>query len=101
MVSRQRIVAEVWHGATENGPLNDAQIPNCRGVHVALGTGYSRVEGNRRASRNGRVSDRSPTRNPHFPVAVRRWAAEGWRTATDAFFSPMSALSVELLPTLG
>jgi hypothetical protein len=42
--------------------LNDGQIPTFPGVRVALTTGYHRVEGNRRASRNGPVSD--PTRNP-------------------------------------
>jgi hypothetical protein len=36
------------------------QIPNPNGVRVALGTGYPRVEGNRRASRNGPVSDLPP-----------------------------------------
>ena len=41
-------------------PLNDGQIPHVRGVRAALGTGYNRVEGNRRASRNGR--ERPPTR---------------------------------------
>jgi hypothetical protein len=41
-----------------------AQLPNFHGVRVALDTGYHRVEGNRQASRNGRVS-LSPTRNPH------------------------------------
>jgi hypothetical protein len=56
--------------------LNDGQIPNSRGVRVALGTGYDRVEGNRRASRNGRVSDLSPE-IPHvtirdFFIAVQR-----------------------------
>jgi hypothetical protein len=34
--------------------------PKLRGVRVALGTGYNRVEGNRRASRNGLVSDLPP-----------------------------------------
>jgi hypothetical protein len=34
-------------------PLNDGQIPNPNVVRVATGTGYHRVEGNRRASRNG------------------------------------------------
>jgi hypothetical protein len=45
------------------GSLNDGQIPNSRGVRVHASAGYSRGEGNRRASRNGRVSS-SPTRNP-------------------------------------
>jgi hypothetical protein len=40
--------------------LNDGQIPNPNVVRVALGTGYNRVEGNRRASRNGRASDLPP-----------------------------------------
>jgi hypothetical protein len=61
-MEKSRIVTiRVWHGRQK---LNDRQIPNFRGVRVALGTGYNRVEGNRRASRNGRVSS-SPTRNPY------------------------------------
>jgi hypothetical protein len=42
--------------------LNDGQIPNPNVVRVASGTGYHRVEGNRRASRNGPVA--ISTRNP-------------------------------------
>jgi hypothetical protein len=53
-----------WGGA-ENGPLNEGQRRNFRVVHVALGTGYHRVEGNRRASRNG---PHRPIRN--FSIAV-------------------------------
>jgi hypothetical protein len=43
-------IAEVWHGATENGPLNDGQIPNPIVVRVAPGTGtiVSREIGGRR-----------------------------------------------------
>jgi hypothetical protein len=33
--------------------LNEGRIPHFRGVRVHVGTGYNRVEGNRRASRNG------------------------------------------------
>ena len=40
--------------------MNDGQIPNSRGVRVDVGTGYNPAEGNRRASRNGRVSDLPP-----------------------------------------
>jgi hypothetical protein len=40
--------------------LNDEHIPTPNGVRVASGTGYHRLEGNRRASRNGRVSDLPP-----------------------------------------
>jgi hypothetical protein len=43
--------------------LNDGKITSFRGVRVHVSTGYTRVEGNRRASRNSRVSS-SPTRNP-------------------------------------
>jgi hypothetical protein len=50
-------------GRQENQPLNDGQIPNVRVVRVRVSTGYTRVEGNRRASRNGRVSS-SPTEIP-------------------------------------
>jgi hypothetical protein len=38
--------------------MDKSQTPN--GVRVAPGTGYSRVEGNRRASRNGPVSELPP-----------------------------------------
>jgi hypothetical protein len=41
-------------------PLNEGQIPHFRVVRVALGMGYNRVEGNRRASRNGLVSELPP-----------------------------------------
>ena len=50
----------VMHCATENGPLNDGQIPNVRVARVTLGTGYTPGEVNRWASRNGRVSDLPP-----------------------------------------
>jgi hypothetical protein len=40
--------------------LNDAQSPNPNVVRVASGTRYHRVAGDRRASRNGRVSDLPP-----------------------------------------
>ena len=42
--------------------LNDGRIPNVRGVRVHVITGYNRVEGNRRASRNGLVSEISNVR---------------------------------------
>jgi hypothetical protein len=54
----------VWEWATENGSVNDGRIPNVRAVRVHVSTGYNRVEGNRRASRNGRVSA-LPTRKPY------------------------------------
>jgi hypothetical protein len=40
--------------------LNEGQIPNPNVVRVAVGARYHRVEGNRRASRNGPVSDLPP-----------------------------------------
>ena len=40
-------------------------MTSSRGVHVALSTGYTRVEGNRRASLNGRVSPPPPNEIPH------------------------------------
>jgi hypothetical protein len=51
-------------------PLNDGQIPNPNVARVAPGTGYHRVEGNRRASRNG-PRERPPTRNPFLKVTIR------------------------------
>jgi hypothetical protein len=56
--------------------LNDGQIQNPNAVRVALGTGYHRVEGNRRASRKRpRVSDPPPetprvTIRNFFSIAV-------------------------------
>jgi hypothetical protein len=44
--------------------LNEGQIPNSCVVRVAFGTGFYRVEGNRRASRNGPVSEPPPEINP-------------------------------------
>jgi hypothetical protein len=41
-------------------PLDDGQPSDSRGVRVHASTGYNRVEGNRRASRNGLVSDLPP-----------------------------------------
>jgi hypothetical protein len=38
------------------------EIPHFRGVRVHMSTGYNPGEENRRASRNGRVSDRPPER---------------------------------------
>ena len=66
-MEKSRIVTiRVWHGRQK---LNDRQIPNFRGVRVALGTGYNRVEGNRRALRHGRVSP-SPTEILTFRFAT-------------------------------
>jgi hypothetical protein len=48
-----RIVTLAIGTARQNLSLNDGQIPNPNVVRVALGTGYHRVELNRRASRNG------------------------------------------------
>jgi hypothetical protein len=41
-------------------PLNHGHNPNPNAVRVTPGTGYHRVEGNRRASRNGPVSALPP-----------------------------------------
>jgi hypothetical protein len=69
---------------------NERQSPNVRGVRVALGTGYNRVEGNRRASRNSLMSDLPPkTRNflhrcmPGFSHADVRGAGAAGRGPKD------------------
>jgi hypothetical protein len=66
-----------------NGPERDGQIPNFRGVRVHVSTGYHRVEGNRRASRNGLVSDLPPEITNvsigNFCIAVCRPVLEGAR----------------------
>jgi hypothetical protein len=81
-------------------PLNDGRIPNFRVVRVHVSTGYSRVEGNRRASRNGRVSVLPPEgETPHVTIrncrmvsvsgcatTCRRtpWCAASWASAAAA-----------------
>jgi hypothetical protein len=45
-----------WRGRQKMA-LDDGQIPNVRGVRVHVSTGYTPLEGNQRASRNGLVSD--------------------------------------------
>ena len=59
--------------------MNDAQTPNFRGVRVAPGTGYHRVEANRRASCNGRVSH-LPPEIPNVTIrnlCIAVWVTEG------------------------
>jgi hypothetical protein len=68
-------VANQFGTGDRKWPSNDGQIPNSRVVRVHVSTGYNRVEGNRRASRNGLVSDLPPG-IPHvtirnFCIAVR------------------------------
>jgi hypothetical protein len=53
---------------------NEGEIPNFRVVHVAPGKGYTIVEGNCRASRNGRVSDLPP----EIPKVTIRTIARDW-----------------------
>jgi hypothetical protein len=59
------------------------QIPNFRDARVHVCTGYNIVEGNRRASRNGRVSPNSLTSrfakrhdSRPFLIAVRGWCVQ-------------------------
>jgi hypothetical protein len=65
-------------GRQKKWPSNEGQLPNVRVVRVAVGTGYTPGEGNRRAWRDGGVSS-SPTRVPispirNFCIAVRSWS---------------------------
>jgi hypothetical protein len=53
------VTLRVWHGATEMA-LERGTNPKPNVVRLHVSTGYNRVEGNRRASRNGRVSDLPP-----------------------------------------
>ena len=69
--------------------MNEGRIPNLhvRVVRVHVSTGYSRVEGNRRTSRNGRVSD-LPPEIPHVTIrnsfiAVRHPTAQYADGCTD------------------
>jgi hypothetical protein len=63
--------------------LNDGQSPSFRVVRVALGTGYNRVEGNRWAPRNGRVSDLSHPKPHAFRFAAVSAAADRTRPASS------------------
>jgi hypothetical protein len=84
--------AKAWRGATENG-LNDGRIPNPNVVRVAPGTGYHRVEGNRRASRNGLVSDCLP--NPYRSDSqLSRRCTHRPRTSASAPVSDAGAYAV-------
>jgi hypothetical protein len=56
--------------------LNDGQIPNPNDVSVVSGTGYHRVEGNRRALRNGPVSDLPPEIPTFSPLYLPRVGVE-------------------------
>jgi hypothetical protein len=47
----------VWARGDRNRSLNDGRIPNVRVVRAHASTGYNPVEANRRASRNGLVSE--------------------------------------------
>jgi SNF2 family DNA or RNA helicase len=78
---------QVWRD--EKWSLNDGQTPNSRSVRVAPGTGYPRVEGNRRASRNGRVSDLPPET---ADVTIRNFWIAGWQSSTK-----IEALREEIL----
>jgi hypothetical protein len=71
--------------------LNDGQILNVRVMRVHASTGYNRVEGNRRASRNGRVSDLDPPgilpfRKSHAQFPVVRAACKTVGFATQVRF---------------
>jgi hypothetical protein len=54
------VTSGVWARGDRNWALNEGQIPNFRGVRVALGTGFTRGEGDWRAARNARVSHLPP-----------------------------------------
>jgi hypothetical protein len=61
---------------TPKWPLNDGQIPNFRGVRVALGSSYNQCRG-KSAGVAKRPREQSPTRNPNVTIrnsviAVRR-----------------------------
>jgi hypothetical protein len=59
-MQKLRIVALGFGTGRQKMVLDDGRIPNPSVVRVAPGTRYYRVEGNRRASRTGLVSDLPP-----------------------------------------
>jgi hypothetical protein len=71
---------------------NDEQIPNFV-VRVHMSTGDNRVEGNRRTSRNGSVSD-LPPETPH--VAIRNLSHRCTPCALDLHAEPRAHLAVEV-----
>jgi hypothetical protein len=58
--SDEQVANRTFSTGDRNWPLDGGQIPNPNVVRVAPGMGYHRVERNRRASRNGPVSDLPP-----------------------------------------
>ena len=69
--------------------MNEGHIPNFRGVRVRASTGYNPVEGNRRASRNGRVSALPHVTNcGWFGLANRPSCVNGPRGVQLRFTAP-------------
>jgi hypothetical protein len=67
-MQKLRIVTLGLGTGRQRWSLNDGQTTNACVVRVAPGAGYHRVEGNRRASRNGRVSDLRPPETPNRTI---------------------------------
>jgi hypothetical protein len=86
--------SEKWHGATENGPLNNRQTPNFCGVCVHASTGYTRVEGNRRVAKRLRelISHPKPSQFTTFAVG---------RVCTPAAASSLALTLARSLSLLG
>ena len=76
--------------------MNEGQIPNIRVVRVALGTGYNRVEVNRRASRNGRVSD-LPPEIPNVPIRNLFTGVLGLRHAPICWLTAATCSGMNLI----
>jgi hypothetical protein len=88
------VTIRVWHGGDRKWPLNEEHTPNFRGVRVHVSTGYKRVEGNRRASRNGRVSDLPPEINVNERFATFFIAV--WWSLAAPYALVTTAISADL-----
>jgi hypothetical protein len=86
----------VWQGVDREWPLNLSHRPHFRGVRVALGTGYNRVQRTGRAWRNGRVSS-SRTRSLLLLLTGKRgegaWGIEQVRELKSALGDTHVALT--------
>jgi hypothetical protein len=86
--------------ARQKMALNDGQIPNPNVVRVAPGSRYHRVEGNRRASRNGPVSD-PPPEIPNVTIRAFHRCREAARCSQRVapLLSPGVVLRLQRVPS--
>jgi hypothetical protein len=83
-------IVTVGLGGARKWSLNEGHSPNFRGVRVHVSTGYNRVEGDRRASRN---ASRAISHPKSLRITIRNFLhrcrkAEGWKLEGGAPHGP-------------